>query len=328
MASLRTMHRYRRRGVRRPSGPGAACACVLLAALCLGDPAAALAQEPGSAGGAAPAGQADCPATVAVGQDAPQPANLRAHAVILAVGTATVATVGALQSRLAPSSCRWCDLNPDGTDGLNGLDRAARDALRWQHTSTPETISNVLAYAVAPAAAVGLDAWAAHSDGRGGDFKVDALVMGEAVVLAANAAELLKFATARQRPFAHARALGQPSDVPSGSSDNLSFPSGHTTFAFAVTVSAARVASTRRYRHAAWVWGVGLPTAAAVGYFRIAADRHYLTDVLASAGVGTAMGLIVPRLVFTGRTAGSGASARMTVQPVISRSLLGVSCTW
>jgi membrane-associated phospholipid phosphatase len=297
----------------------------------LARPAAALAQESGGTGGAAPAGQADRPAAGSTPSnlpDAPQPANLRTHVAILVVGTATVTTVGALQSRLAPSSCRWCDLSPDGTDALNGLDRAARDALRWRDTSTPKTISDVLAYAIAPAAAVGFEAWAARADGRGGDFKVDALVISEAVVLAANATELLKFLTARQRPYAHARALGQPSDVPSGPSDNLSFTSGHTTVAFAVTVSAARVASLRRYRRAAWVWGVGLPTAAAVGYFRIAADRHYLTDVLASAGVGTAMGLIVPRLVFTGRPSGSGAGARVTVQPLISGSLLGVSCTW
>jgi membrane-associated phospholipid phosphatase len=36
---------------------------------------------------------------------------------------------------------------------------------------------------------------------------------------------------------------------------------------------------------------------AATGYLRIAADRHYATDVLAGAAVGTGVGLGWPLLV-------------------------------
>lgn len=298
-----------------PAALLAACTCAAFSAAGLACPAGAFAQD-----AASPA---------AAQQELRQPTNLGTHAIVFAAGAVTLATVGALQSKLAPSSCRWCDLHADGTDALNSLDDATRKAFLWQHPNTASTVSDVLALGVVPALAFGMDAWAARADGRSGDIKADALVIGEAVVLAANATDLLKFATARQRPYAHARALGESVNVAPASSDNLSFTSGHVTVAFAMTVSAAEVLTLRGHTHAAaWVWGIGLPTAAAVGYLRIAADRHYLTDVLASAGIGTAMGLVVPRLVFKVRPPGSPAGARVTVAPLISGSLVGVSYTW
>ena len=279
-----------------------------------------------------PAGDAaaqDGPLAPVTSEPLRQPVNLRTHGAIFAAGAATIATVGALQSQLAPASCRWCDLHDDGTDALNGLDRAVRDALLWQHPDTASTVSDALAFGVVPASVLGISAWAAHAEGQGDDIKVDMLVIGETVVLAANAAALLKYATARQRPYAHARALGEPVTVAPGSSDNLSFSSGHVAFAFAMTVSAAEVATLRgRRRAAGWIWGVGLPAAAAVGYFRIAGDRHYLTDVLASAGIGAAIGYFLPRVVFKVRPPGSPPGARVTVAPLLSGSLIGVSCAW
>jgi membrane-associated phospholipid phosphatase len=40
-----------------------------------------------------------------------------------------------------------------------------------------------------------------------------------------------------------------------------------------------------------------LTLAAATGYLRIAADRHYFTDVLAGAALGAGAGLTVPYLM-------------------------------
>ncbi|HET9554449.1 MAG TPA: hypothetical protein VFP50_15910 [Anaeromyxobacteraceae bacterium] len=37
--------------------------------------------------------------------------------------------------------------------------------------------------------------------------------------------------------------------------------------------------------------------AAATGWLRVAADRHWATDVLAGAAAGTTVGLVVPLLV-------------------------------
>jgi len=82
-----------------------------------------------------------------------------------------------------------------------------------------------------------------------------------------------------------------------GTDEHASFYSGHTSAAFAVAVSLATRASLRGDRDAWVAWAAGLPLAAATGYLRIAADRHYLSDVLAGAGAGTLFGVLVPRLL-------------------------------
>jgi membrane-associated phospholipid phosphatase len=56
------------------------------------------------------------------------------------------------------------------------------------------------------------------------------------------------------------------------------------------------VATLRGYRAAPAIWAVGAAAALTVGYLRIAADRHYFTDVLTGAAIGTAMGVGVPFL--------------------------------
>ena len=70
----------------------------------------------------------------------------------------------------------------------------------------------------------------------------------------------------------------------------------HSTFAFALAVSGGTVASMRRYRLAPLVWGAGLTLAAASAYLRIAADRHYATDVTVGAVMGSLTGFAVPYL--------------------------------
>ena len=59
-----------------------------------------------------------------------------------------------------------------------------------------------------------------------------------------------------------------------------SFYSAHTALAFASAFGSCRVS-------------IALPIAAGTGYFRIAAGRHYLTDVLAGAAAGTLTGLVL-----------------------------------
>jgi membrane-associated phospholipid phosphatase len=51
--------------------------------------------------------------------------------------------------------------------------------------------------------------------------------------------------------------------------------------------------------YAGWKWlaAASFVGAAASGYFRIASDNHWLTDVIAGAAVGTGVGLAVPLLV-------------------------------
>ena len=72
-------------------------------------------------------------------------------------------------------------------------------------------------------------------------------------------------------------------------SDELSFPSGHTATAFTN-------ASVLFYEYKdanIWYASSGYLFAAATGFLRIANNKHYTSDVLAGAGIGTAVGLAV-----------------------------------
>ena len=90
---------------------------------------------------------------------------------------------------------------------------------------------------------------------------------------------------------------------PDGSGDD-SFPSGHTAVSFA-----AAAAMEKRYG-----WKIGLPAfgvAAFVGASRVAADKHYVHDVLAGAAIGGAAGwLLTSRRRGRGRRNSAAAARR------------------
>ena len=72
-------------------------------------------------------------------------------------------------------------------------------------------------------------------------------------------------------------------------SDDLSFPSGHTSIAF---TNAALLYYEYKDSNL-WYASSGFLFATATGILRIANNRHYTSDVLAGAGIGLASGLIV-----------------------------------
>jgi membrane-associated phospholipid phosphatase len=121
-------------------------------------------------------------------------------------------------------------------------------------------------------------------------------------VLASVLNQTVKFGVGRERPFVHVLPEDQKPLTPKPTDNNLSFYSGHTNLAFALVVSAGTVAELRGYNHRGWIWAVGLPVATSVGLLRMAADKHYLTDVGIGALVGSAFGVAVP-LLLHGRVA-------------------------
>jgi membrane-associated phospholipid phosphatase len=172
----------------------------------------------------------------------------------------------------APDRCRWCDRDGLGRDALNGFDRSARAAVLWRSTGTANTLSWVTEFV--PVALL---------IGAGKDRRRDALPAFQAFGTTFAVTQAVKAAAARERPLVH---FGGP---PSGDA-NASFFSGHTSSAFAVVFALARAGSDRGDPGTKWVWLTGVPMAAATGYLRVAADRHYATDVLAGAAVGAALG--------------------------------------
>jgi membrane-associated phospholipid phosphatase len=210
-------------------------------------------------------------------------------------------------------TCRWCDRDADGHDTLNGLDAAIRRHWRWSRRDKAHEWSNVtlVLSLVAPAGA-----FAGVRGGFGNGFGEEMLLVVESSAVAMALTQGTKHLLRRQRPWAHAE------DPPGGDhmgsrNANLSFVSGHASLAFALAVSTGSLASLRGDEGKEWVWASGLTLAAATGYLRIAADRHYFTDVLAGAALGATVGWVVPRLVDRKPTPGpEGAAARARARSV------------
>ncbi|MBK9030554.1 MAG: phosphatase PAP2 family protein [Myxococcales bacterium] len=205
---------------------------------------------------------------------------------IVLVGGLTYGLVSGLATdALTPARCRWCAANP--------LDVGVRDGLRWSSPATADTASDVTAYVAAPAVALGLT-YLALADGGAGQALDDGLVVAEAALLAMATSYTVKSLVGRERPDVHALA---PADKPDASANNRSFYSGHSTLATSLVVAAGTVATMRGYRHARLVWAVGVPVAVATGYLRIAADKHWASDVVIGWATGAAIGAGVPWLL-------------------------------
>jgi membrane-associated phospholipid phosphatase len=213
-------------------------------------------------------------------------ARLVQLAVTVGLGAAYLTAEFGFHRQLAPDECRWC--TPDA------FDASMRNALRWNDTGLANTLSNVTGYVLAPVTAVGwmMLASGEHRTRRRAYDDVTPVI--QSAIVASLLQHVTKLAVARQRPYAHYAAPGTL--VPS-EEDNVSFFSGHTTLTFSLAVSAGTVANMRGYAFAPYIWASGLTLAATTGYLRVAADRHYVTDVLTGAAVGSLVGCVWPRLI-------------------------------
>lgn len=195
-------------------------------------------------------------------------------------------------ARIAPVTCNVCSRTPDGQGAVNALDAAARNALRVSNTHAADLSSTIIGFGVVPVAALSLDLLASSGDGGFRRFALDAMLITEAAAVTAGLTDVAKYTVARARPFTMDLAPGSPFNP----ENNLSFFSGHTSFAFAVATAAGTIATMRHSRYAPLIWAVGMALAATTGYLRIAADQHFLTDVLVGGAIGSAAGFAIPYL--------------------------------
>jgi membrane-associated phospholipid phosphatase len=170
-----------------------------------------------------------------------------------------------------------------------------------------------------PATLPGIDRWAVHpvstSADVGSDLALIAVVGGTALaglsglpaeqwkgnlVVFANTAtwtyataEWIKVLVRRERPVMYtADAAAAAGDRTS----QMSLPSGHTALAFAAATSyfvmAGRQHLAHRNRNAALLYA----GAVGVGSLRVIAGKHFPTDVIAGAALGSAIGWLVPTI--------------------------------
>jgi membrane-associated phospholipid phosphatase len=118
----------------------------------------------------------------------------------------------------------------------------------------------------------------------------------EAIAISGVATELIKGMAGRDRPFLD----NQDSDNFDfgggfGGGGHTSFPSGHATAAFAIA-SVVASESSFRWPHAShFIQPIVYGLATSVALSRVYTDRHWASDVVAGAGIGTLTGLSVVR---------------------------------
>jgi membrane-associated phospholipid phosphatase len=197
---------------------------------------------------------------------------------------ASTLTLMLLDNQLAPLQCRWC---VPGT-----IDGNLSKSVRWSNPQTANTLSNVMQFAV-PVGVMGFGLIQAYRFDDPAAGWSSALLIVQATSLAMLTNVIVKYSVGRARPYVW---QGTPDLYPSAKDANVSFFSGHVTFVFAVVVSGSTLFFMQDMPGAPWVLGLGLAAASFTAYLRMAADKHYLSDVLVSAGVGSLVGWAVPYL--------------------------------
>ncbi len=189
-----------------------------------------------------------------------------------------------LKDAITPDHCRWCR--------SNALDTAARSALKWDDVHRADQVSNVTGYFAAPSLAIGSLMLSSAGEHDGRRWFDDSIPVLQAGIVGGVANQGFKLIFVRRRPYSEFKAKS----VRKANDSNTSFFSGHTGLAFAMASSSGMVASLRDYRSAPAIWAGGMVLAVGTGYLRVASDAHYLTDVIAGAVAGTAIGLAIPLL--------------------------------
>ena len=172
-------------------------------------------------------------------------------------------------------------------NNINRFDRSA--ANNWSSNGAKLSDATLISTMISPAAFL-------LNDKTRDDFIVLGVMYGESLLITNGLCLTTKSIVQRKRPFTY------NSDAPYSEKKNTeakrSFYSGHTANAFNSAVFASTVFSDY-YPQSQWryaVWGASLLAASATGYLRYYAGKHYPTDIIVGAGIGSITGWAIPAL--------------------------------
>lgn len=191
-------------------------------------------------------------------------------------------------------------------EGPIGFDEGAQDLIGAETESainTWATVSDLPYWALTVYPVIidsGLVAWLLRDSPE--VARNTALISLQSLAVAGFTTMLTLRATARERPAYPDSACGPDSSLSCDGREALSFPSGHTTMAF----TGASLICTHHgelplygggfWDTAACAIGMGAASLNAIG--RIAAHKHYASDVLVGAAIGLTSGLLLPRIYY------------------------------
>lgn len=131
----------------------------------------------------------------------------------------------------------------------------------------------------------------------------------KAVIIASGIIQIPKYVCRRERPYQ------SPDDANNWfrSLNNLSFASGHTCAAFAISTTIAL-----EYRKTVWVPILAYAVSTGTGWSRMNDDKHWASDVF----VGAAIGYGVAKLIHSSK------NWKIRTTPIISPNGLGMIIQW
>lgn len=170
------------------------------------------------------------------------------------------------------------------TGGAMLLDHEVRDVVQGHRSSTANAAANVLSNAALVVPAAGLAVSYVAGEVFGNETAKQRAADGVEATILSNLMMVypMKFLLGRSRPSAE---QGSQNYRPFNISGSM--PSFHTTEAF----TAASVMA--EYADNPWISALAYGLAAGVGWSRIYKDKHWTSDVIASAAIGTVMGKAV-----------------------------------
>ena len=177
------------------------------------------------------------------------------------------------------------EINALNRNDVNKFDRSA--TYNWSTTAASATDFLAAALILSPAAL-------AFSDEVRNDITPVLAMYLQTLILSETLPLVLKGITRRTRPYAYNEDA--PIEEKQTANARRSFFSGHTSVAFAMAVFLSTVYADY-YPNSHWkpfVWGVSLLAASTVGYLRYEAGKHFPTDIITGAVVGSALGYFIP----------------------------------
>ena len=205
--------------------------------------------------------------------------------IIFATGLVSGAIGGALVLKVDPFTPE--EINTLSRDDVNAFDRPAT----YNYSESANINSDIV---VIMCSALPLTLFLSKDVRK--DFSTFGAMYLQMLIFSSALPPVSKGAFQRTRPFVYNE--NAPIEKKTITEARLSFFSGHTTHAFAGAVffSVTYGAYFPDSKLKPFVWGGSLLLASAVGYLRIEAGKHFRTDVLVGAAIGSAIGYFIPRL--------------------------------
>lgn len=122
------------------------------------------------------------------------------------------------------------------------------------------------------------------------------LLYGQAMSIAGGLYSMTAGLTSRKRPYVY--APDAPLELRTDKQATNSFYAGHTAATAAATFFVAKVYHDFNPNSPArpYIWVAAAAVPAAVGYLRIEAGKHFLSDNIIGYAIGTGIGILVPEL--------------------------------